>query len=79
MPEKRECNTCGGTYERIQNGMIYFHTCPPVFNNVTKEYEKRPDHRDENVIVSQTESKGKIITTSLIKSEGKGFKIVSPP
>ena len=69
----RKCNTCGGTYEPIQNDMQYFHACPDVFNKTTKQTEKTKDYRDENVVATIDDSGNEPKTITTIKSEGKGY------
>lgn len=69
-----ECITCGGVYQNpLQDGMLYFHACPPIPNRETGQFEERPDKRDENIVLD--EATGKV----RLKSEGKGRRPVAPP
>lgn len=72
----RKCNSCGGVYKPDQPGG-YYHACPMVTADGGKTWTERPDKRDENIVVTGTETKdGLVVTTVKVKSEGKGASTI---
>lgn len=61
----KRCKTCKGKYEPIQDGVKYFHKCPPIWDNDKQKFKEMPNARDENISNSGN-NKGKM------KKEGKG-------
>jgi len=43
------CNSCGGVYrDALPDGTLYFHACPPEWDDTRKVWRARRDKRDEN-------------------------------
>jgi hypothetical protein len=81
-----KCLTCFGVYSTLgADGMLYFHACPPVFDDVKQRYVPRPDARDENVdpvkaaaraeLVAKHDPRAKDLDVS--KAAGKGVTTVA--
>ena len=75
------CKACHGIYVSPQQGMTYFHACPPVIDDpVTGRAHHRPDHRDENLVQilpgpeapPQPRGPGGLIGTVHMRSRGPG-------
>src|SRR6516225_2175774 len=72
MPAQFKCNTCGGFHcDRGQDGIIYFHVCPPLAPDKNGILTHRPDYRDENLV------QHKLSLQVTITAEGKGVKCLT--
>lgn len=64
-----KCNTCGGEYDDVlSDGMRYFHSCAPVWDDAAKKHVERANKRDENVPLGGGEKDG----AAMVKAKGAG-------
>jgi hypothetical protein len=76
-----KCLTCAGVYSHLgADGMLYFHTCPPVFDDKKQAYVERANKRDENVDVVKAAARAELLAKNdptakdldVSKAQGKG-------
>lgn len=69
--KKWRCRSCNGVYQDSQDdGLDYYHVCPPSRANPGEQIVWRPDGRDENVAMDE---QGRAL--GRIKAEGRGREV----